>query len=362
MKKTPLYEKHRASGGRMIDFGGWLLPVQYGGILEEHAAVRERAGLFDVSHMGEILVRGKNAAAFLQRLVTNDLSAAQAGRAVYSPMCAPDGGTVDDLLIYKRAEDSFLVVVNAANADKDYEWITAHRAEGVELENASEDYAQLALQGPRAQAILSLLTGCPLDEIRFYRFREEVPVAGIPCLVSRTGYTGEDGFELYLPAGKAPALWDALLEAGRPLGLVPAGLGARDTLRFEAALPLYGHELSPTISPLEAGLGHFVKLGKSDFIGRQALLAVSEAGVKRRLIGFGMTGRGVARENYPVRSEGREIGFVTSGSYAPTLQKNLGLALVDAAFAGDTLEILIRGKAVEARVLPLPFYTKKYKK
>lgn len=362
MKQTSLYEKHCALGGKMIEFGGWMMPVQYSGILDEHEHVRSRAGLFDVSHMGEISVKGAGAFRYLQRLVTNDLSGAAPGRAVYSPMCFPDGGTVDDLLIYKLSEESYLVVVNAANTDKDFEWFREHRTDGVALSNVSPQYAQLAIQGPNAQAVLQKLTDFPLDQIRFYRFQADIPVCGVPSIVSRTGYTGEDGFEIYLPPEKAPQLWDRLLSAGSELGLVPAGLGARDTLRFEAALPLYGHELSETISPLEAGLGKFVKLGKDDFIGRDALLRQSETGLKRKLIGFEMVGRGIARNGCAVSFQGKEIGAVTTGSYSPTLKKSLGLALVDTGFSGDPFHVLIRGKAVEAAETAIPFYTKKYKK
>jgi len=362
MKKTPLYEKHCALGGQMIDFGGWIMPVQYSGILDEHEHVRNEAGLFDVSHMGEILVSGLGAFAYLQRLVTNDLSGAVPGRVVYSPMCYPDGGVVDDLLIYKMAEESYFVVVNAANTDKDFAWFKENLTENVIIDNVSEQYAQLAIQGPNAQTILQKLTDFPLDQIRFYHFQSDVVVCGIPSIVSRTGYTGEDGFEVYLPSEKAGLLWDELLKAGSSLGLVPIGLGARDTLRFEVALPLYGHELSATISPLEAGLGRFVKLGKDDFIGRDALIRQNEAGIKRKLIGFEMIGRGIARNGYTVSHEGKEIGYVTTGSYSPSLKKNLGLALVDADFSEDKFDIIIRDKAVEAEVTPYPFYSKKYKK
>lgn len=362
MKKTPLYEKHCALGAQMIDFGGWIMPVQYSGILEEHEQVRKAAGLFDVSHMGEIMVRGKEAFAYLQKLVTNDLSGATCGRIIYSPMCYPDGGVVDDLLIYKLSAEAYLVVVNASNTEKDFAWFKENIIENVQIADLSPQYAQIAIQGPNAQAILQKLTDFPLEKIKFYHFETDITVLGIPGIVSRTGYTGEDGFEIYLPSEKAGLLWDELLKVGSPLGLIPVGLGARDTLRFEVALPLYGHELSADITPLEAGLGRFVKLGKDDFIGRDALLRQNEEGPKRKLIGFVMTGRGIARGGYPVNSHGREIGYVTTGSYSPSLKKNLGLALVDAAFSGDKLEIVIRDKAVEAEVISYPFYSKKYKK
>lgn len=345
----------------MIDFGGWEMPVQYSGILDEHAHVRRTAGLFDVSHMGELTFRGPDAAAFLQSMVTNDLASAAVGRAVYSPMCYPDAGTVDDLLVYKRGEDDFLVVVNAANTARDAAWFREHLAGRVEMADISDRVAQIAIQGPAAQRILQPLAGIPLDSIRFYRFAQKVPVGGVECLVSRTGYTGEDGFELYLPAERAVPVWDALLAAGKPEGLVPAGLGARDTLRFEAALPLYGHELSADISPLEGGLSHFVKFGKGDFIGREALAAQQEAGPRRRRIGIRMTGRGLARGGCPVLSGGKSVGVVTTGNYSPTLRQNLALALVDSAFDGGALAVDIRGRSVDAAVTPLPFYSKKYR-
>lgn len=363
MKHTPLYEQHAALGGRIIDFGGWALPVQYSGIIEEHEAVRNAAGLFDVSHMGEVTVKGSGALAFIQHLVTNDISKAVDGQAVYSPMCYPDGGVVDDLLVYRMGAEDFLLVVNAANTDKDFAWICEHLPDDVKAENVSDKWAQLALQGPKAQAILQKLTDYPLGDIRFFHFVPNARVADMDALVSRSGYTGEDGFELYTAAENAPALWQALLDAGRGDGLLPAALGARDTLRFETALPLYGQEISADISPLEAGLTRFVKLDKPDFIGKAALVKQAEAGLKRKLVGFEMVGRGVPRSHYGVAKDGRTVGFVTTGSFSPTIKKNLGLALVEADYAVQdaALEIVIRDKPVEARIVPLPFYSKKYK-
>ena len=363
MKKTPLYEKHLALGGKMTEFGRWLLPVQYTGILEEHRRVRDAAGLFDVSHMGEVTVTGPRAGEFVEKLVTNAVRRAENGRCIYSPMCAPDGGVVDDLLVYKRADDRYLIVVNAANTDKDFEWMRAHAAEGAELCNVSGQYAQLAVQGPRAQAILQKLTDTPLEAIRFYRFREGCRVNGAEAIVSRTGYTGEDGFEVYVAPDKAPALWDAILEAGRGEGIVPVGLGARDTLRFEAALPLYGHELSDTTTPLEAGLSKFVKFDKGDFIGRDALLRQSRE-IPRTLVGLEMTDRGIARAGCEVRLGGRPAGAVTTGTFSPTLRLNIAMALVDSAClsAGEPVSVVIRGKELAAKRVELPFYTKKYKK
>ena len=364
MKRTPLYGKHVALGGRMIDFGGWELPVQYQDIIKEHEQVRVAAGLFDVSHMGEIAVKGPEAQRFIQRMVTNDISGAQDMQAVYSPMCYEDGGVVDDLLIYRMGEEDYLLIVNAANTDKDYEWLCAHVSDDVALNNVSDEYAQLAIQGPNAECILQRLCDKPLEDIKFYRFRTDVRVAGVSGIVSRTGYTGEDGFELYLPAEEAAGVWDALLEAGRDDGLVPAGLGARDTLRFEVALPLYGHELSDSISPLEAGLGMFVRLDKEEFIGKEALAAQKAAGLNRRVVGFEMTERGIPRAQLDVQRDGVSVGFVTSGGFAPSVGKNLGLALVDIGCTaeGTELDVIIRDKPVKAQVVKKPFYSKKYKK
>ena len=364
MKKTPLYDNHVRLGGKMIDFGGWQLPVQYTGIIEEHDGVRSAAGLFDVSHMGEITVKGAGADSFIQYMVTNDMSKATDGQAVYSPMCYPDGGVVDDLLIYRIGAGDYLLIVNAANTDKDLDWLKQHVADGVDIENASDRYAQLAIQGPNAEKILQRLCDIPLEEIKFFHFRSHVKVGGADAIVSRTGYTGEDGFELYLPSEDAAGLWDDLLREGQEDGLVPVGLGARDTLRFEVALPLYGHELSADISPLEAGLGMFVKPGKGAFIGRDALSAQKEAGAKRKLVGFEVTGRGIPRNGFDVQADGKSVGFVTTGSFAPTLKKTLGLALIDATYAaeGTVINVMVRNRPVEAKIVKKPFYTKKYKK
>jgi aminomethyltransferase len=361
MKQTPLFKKHQDAGGKIIDFGGWALPVQYRDIIEEHEAVRQRAGLFDVSHMGELWVEGPDALAFLQQLVTNDLTRAQDGQAIYSPMCQHDGGVVDDLLLYRVAADRWLLVVNAANTEKDEAWIKSNLSGRVSLTNRSDETAQLAIQGPRAEAVLQRLTLARLADIRFYRFMTGVLITDIPVLVSRTGYTGEDGFELYFQAADAPQLWDRLLEEGRTDSLVPAGLGARDTLRFEAALPLYGQELGPDITPLEAGLNRFVKLDKPDFIGRPALLAQHEKGLSRIRTGLAMIGRGIPRSHYEVCRGDRIVGQVTSGTFAPTLKKNLALALLDTSLAvpGQAVDVIIRGKPVQAEVVELPFYSRK---
>lgn len=354
-KKTPLFDRHVALGGRMVDFGGWALPIQYVGILKEHEQVRTGCGLFDVSHMGEIWVRGPEACAWLDTLLTNDMQSLVPGQVRYSPMCASDGGTVDDVLVYCFSKDEYLLVVNAANDDKDYAHMRALRPEGVALEHASRRTGQLALQGPKAAELLARHTDAPLSEIGYYAFLPRVKVAGIPVLLSRTGYTGEDGFELYAAWEDTGTLWDALLADA---AIQPIGLGARDTLRFESRLPLYGHELSPEISPLMAGLSAFVKLGKP-FMGRNALAAQKAGKRMPKLAAFELVGRGVPRAGMTVLdASGRAIGHVTSGGMAPTLGKPIGLALVppEYAAAGTELALEIRGKAVPARVAKDLFY------
>ena len=357
-KKTPLYDEHVKLGAKMIEFVGWWMPVQYTSIIEEHMKVRKEVGLFDVSHMGEIIVEGPDAFKFLQRLVTNDVGKAVGNRVVYSPMCYPDGGTVDDLLIYPQGENKYLLVVNAANTDKDYEWMKEQAAGmNVEIKNISPEVGQIAIQGPKALEVLQSITDVDLAPMKFYTWTHG-KVAGIETLlISRTGYTGEDGFEVYVEASKTPEIWRKLLEVGKTAGIAPCGLGARDTLRFEASLPLYGHELSPTISPLEAGLDRFVALEKGDFIGREALLAQKQ-NPKRQLVGLEMIDRGIPRQDYPVTKGGKEIGQVTSGSYCAYVNKNLANALVayGSVNVGDEVEVVIRGKGNKAKVVPLPFY------
>lgn len=362
-KQTPLYDTHVRYGGRMVEFGGWQLPVQYSGIKEEHQAVRTKAGLFDVSHMGEVIVKGRDALIFLQKLVTNDVAKLNVDQVLYTPMCYPSGGTVDDLLIYKRA-DGYLLVINAANIEKDWNWIQeVAESFAVELANVSDQTAQLALQGPLAAGILAKLTGVPLDGLSYYHFIPEAEVAGKQVLISRTGYTGEDGFELYCRPDAATHLWEAIMEAGQPLGLLPCGLGCRDTLRFEVCFPLYGHELSRDISPVEAGIGMFVKLDKGDFNGYRALREQKEHGPKHKIIGFEMLDRGVARAGYPVWVDGGQAGVVTTGSYSPSLNKNLGLALIDAGHTGigNKIMIEIRGKQLAAQIIAKPFYKREGK-
>ncbi|MFS0872037.1 glycine cleavage system aminomethyltransferase GcvT [Paenibacillus xylanilyticus] len=352
----PLYQQYE--GVRCIDFGGWELPVQFSGIQKEHEAVRERAGLFDVSHMGEFTVRGEQAEAFLQKMTTNDVTTLVPGQAQYTLMCYPDGGVVDDLLVYKLEDQHYMLVVNASNIDKDWAWLQEHMVPGVSMKNDSEETALLALQGPLAVDIIGKVTDTDVSTIEPFRFVKNAEVCGVKLLLSRTGYTGEDGFELYVTADQAAAVWNGLMQAGEPHGLVPAGLGARDTLRFEAKLPLYGQELSPTISPLEAGVGMFVKLNAGPFIGHEALLQQKNDGPARKLVGIEVLERGIPRPHYPIYAEGVQIGEVTTGTQSPTLKRNLGLALIDSKYAalGTPLEIEIRGKKLKAEVVKTPFH------
>lgn len=360
MKHTPLFDAHVRLGGKLIDFGGWELPVQYSGIGEEHHAVRTAAGLFDVSHMGEVTVKGKDAERYLNMMLTNDVEKLKIGRAQYTAMCYEDGGTVDDLLVYKLDDASYLLVVNAANSDKDFQWLQKHTGEfEVRVENVSQEWAQLAIQGPKAEKIVQTLTHVDLSSIRFFGFVEDCQIAGVPTLVSRTGYTGEDGFELYCPATAAEKLFAAILEAGKDEGLLPCGLGARDTLRFEANLALYGQELTRDISPLEAGIGFAVKTQKEAyFIGKEALHAQKEAGLTRKLVGVEMIDRGIPRHGYEVVASGKVIGTVTSGTKSPTLEKSLGLAILDVDHTELATEVYvnIRGKERKAQVVSTPFY------
>ncbi|MEW4426611.1 glycine cleavage system aminomethyltransferase GcvT [Paenibacillus pabuli] len=357
--RTPLYPLYQQyEGVRCIDFGGWELPVQFSGIQKEHEAVRERAGLFDVSHMGEFTVQGEQAEAFLQKLTTNDVTALVPGQAQYTLMCYPDGGVVDDLLVYKLEDQHYMLVVNASNIDKDWAWLQEHMVSGVSMTNDSAETALLALQGPLAADIIGKVTDTDVSIIEPFRFVQNAEVCGVKLLLSRTGYTGEDGFELYVQADQADAVWNGLMEAGADHGLVPAGLGARDTLRFEAKLPLYGQELSPTISPLEAGVGMFVKLNSGPFIGHESLLQQKNDGPARKLVGIEVLERGIPRPHYPIYAEGVQIGEVTTGTQSPTLKRNLGLALINSQYAalGTPLEIEIRGKKLKAEVVKTPFH------
>ncbi|MDQ3648934.1 MAG: glycine cleavage system aminomethyltransferase GcvT [Acidobacteriota bacterium] len=349
-------------GGRMVDFGGWDMPVQYPlGTVEEHLRTRTRSGLFDVSHMGEIDVRGADAIPFINRLCSNDVTNLVDGQAHYSALTTPAGTVVDDLLIYRFGPEHLMLVVNASTTQKDWEWINEYLAgEAVELKNVSADYCQIALQGPDALGILQQLTATPLAEIKYYHFRNG-EVDNVPSIISRTGYTGEDGFEIYAAADQAERLWNRILDAGRydtPEGVAPCGLAARNTLRLESAMALYGHEIDETTTLFEANLGWICKLNKGDFTGREALARQKAEGVKRRLVGFEVTERGIARDEQEVLIDGARVGRVTSGSPAPYLKKNIGLAYVPSEYAheGQRFEIDVRGRLVEARVVATPFY------
>jgi glycine cleavage system T protein (aminomethyltransferase) len=360
LKRTPLYDQHCELGARLVEFAGWEMPVQYSGVIEEHRAVRERAGLFDVSHMGEFTCVGAGALDFLQSMVPNDVAKLAEDQALYTQLCHPDGGTVDDLLIYHTGANEYTLVVNAGTTEKDWIWLTDHAVgrDNVTLTNISDRTGLIALQGPRAEAILQPLTETPLGEIAYYHSRLGM-VAGISCRISRTGYTGEDGFEFYSTWDDTPALWSAVLSAGAPHGLLPAGLGARDTLRLEAGYCLYGHELTDEISPLEAGLGWTVKLNKgADFIGREALLAQKTNGLPHKLVGVKLLERGVPREGYPILRAGERVGALTSGTMLPTVGIAAGMGYVAPAEAQPDAEIAveIRGKAVPATFAALPFY------
>lgn len=358
-KKTPFYEKHLKLNGRIVDFSGWLLPVQYKGIIEEVLATRKTASIFDVSHMGEFLLEGKGAIAFLQKVLTNDISRLTENRIMYSPVCYEHGGTVDDILVYCYGAEKYLLVVNASNSDKDFDWFSQHAGSDVVLTNLSAEIAQIALQGPNSVEILQSLTDQPLAAMKYYHFLPVVSISGVDCIVSRTGYTGEDGFEIYCSQEKAGEVWDEVWHAGQKSGLAPAGLGARDILRLEAALPLYGHELSKTMTPLNAGLDRFVSLTKDPpFIGQEALCKQNEAGLQTILCGLVMTGRGIAREGYKVTDGEVEIGWVSSGSYSPTLEKSLAMAFIrpEKAVVGSVVQVVVRGKEYGARIVKIPFY------
>ena len=356
LKRTPLYDLHRELGAKMVDFGGWEMPVQYSGIIEEHRAVRERVGLFDVSHMGELEVTGPGAFASLQGLTPNDVGKLADGRIQYSAFLTEKGTFVDDLLVYRRAADSYLVVVNASNTPKDFAW-AAGRAEGnVKIEDRSAAYALIAVQGPRSVALLSRLCAPDPSDLPYYGFRDS-QVAGAPALVSRTGYTGEDGFEIYCRPEDAERLFRKLLDDGKPEGVAPCGLGARDTLRLEAKMALYGNDIDDTVTPWEADLGWIVKIAKGDFLGRDALVAQKQAGISRKLVGFEMVDRGIGRHGYAAKTAAGD-GVVTSGTHSPTLGKPIGLARLPAPAAaiGTDFAVDIRGRGAAARVVATPFY------
>jgi aminomethyltransferase len=354
LKQTPLNAVEKELGGKMVDFGGWELPVQFAGIIEEHDAVRKDVGVFDVSHMGELTVRGPQALELLQRATCNDVTKLKDGAAHYTGLLYPTGTFVDDILIYQNAPDDFFLVVNASNSDKDFEWLKK-AAEGLDadVQNVSADYAQLAIQGPNAERLLQPMTDLNLADIRYYKFAKG-NVDGKPAIVSRTGYTGEDGFEVYISPEHAPELLRKLVESGAK----PCGLGARDTLRLEAKMALYGNDIDDTTTPIQADLGWIVKLDKGEFAGRDVLQQEKSEGPRRKLVGFEMVDRGIARHGYPITDGSEEIGVVTSGTHSPTLKKAIGLAYLplDKAAQGSEFNVLIRGKETRARVIPTPFY------
>ncbi len=360
LKKTPLNNAHRSLGGKMVDFGGWDMPVQYSGVIAEHLRTREHSGLFDVSHMGEIWVEGADAIVFVDKLTTNDVTKLVDGQAHYSALTRENGTVVDDLLVYRFDFDKFLLVVNAGTTEKDWDWITSHKAdENITLTNASADYCQIAVQGRDALSIVQKLTETKLDEIKYYHFTVG-KVDGVDAIISRTGYTGEDGFEVYADAKFAEQLWNKFLETGKygdEKGILPCGLAARNTLRLESAMSLYGHEISDEITPLEANLGWICKLN-TEFLGRDALAKQKEKGLEKKLVGFEMIDRGIARDGFDVYVEDKKVGFVTSGSPAPFLKKNIGLAFVPTTLAnvGQEIKIDVRGKHLTAQIVSLPFY------
>lgn len=360
-KKTPLYDEHLKAGGNVVDYAGWMLPVQYTGLVPEHEAVRNAVGMFDISHMGEIVVKGKDALAFVDYLMTNDITTIVDNQLLYTFMCHPHGGVVDDLIVYRFDGEYFYLVVNASNADKDYAWMLEQKGDfDVEIENISDSIAAVAVQGPLAQKTLQKLTDFDLDQIKFFFLQRDVDIAGVKCLVSRNGYTGEDGFEVYTDNEGIAKVWTAVLEAGEEFGILPAGLGCRDTLRFEASLPLYGNEMNDELNPLEAGFKYFVKLDKpADFIGKEALNKLWDDGLKRKLAGIELLGRGIAREGMEIQKDGVKIGHITTGYMSPTLKKTIANALIATEFTAlDTeVDVMIRNKPVKAKVI-----SKKYLK
>jgi aminomethyltransferase len=362
LKRTPLHAAHVKAGARMVPFGGWEMPVQYTGIIEEHRATRAAVGIFDVSHMGEFEVEGPQALAAIQSLTTNDASALSVGQVQYAVLCYPDGGIVDDLTVYRLGPDRYMITVNASNIDKDWAWVTEH-GRGARWKNVSEETALIAVQGPRAEGLVGRLADVDVTSVGYYRFARG-RVAGAPALISRTGYTGEDGFELYVGGADAERLWTALLSEGSRDGVVPVGLGARDTLRLEMKYALYGNDIDETTNPLEAGLGWVVKLDKGEFIGRPALARVRSEGPPRKLVGLEMTERAVARHGYPVVKDGAAIGVVTSGSYGPSVDAYIAMAYVATPYAsiGTELGVEIRGQIKAARVARTPFHPPRVKK
>jgi aminomethyltransferase len=360
MKKTAFTEIHRSLGAKLVEFAGFEMPVQYSGIIDEHHAVRKNVGVFDVTHMGEFIVRGKDATAFLQRMTINDVSKLFEGRVQYSAMCYDNGGIVDDLLVY-HCGDHYMLVVNASNTQKDFDWLKSHISGDVQLQDLSDSYSLLAIQGPHSFATLQKLTKVNLSPIEYYHFVRGT-LAGVDMIISRTGYTGELGFELYFDSNAAigKKVWDAIFDAGKEFGIKPIGLGARDTLRLEMAYCLYGNDIDQTTNPLEAGLGWITKLNKGDFVGKSVIADVKESGLKRKLVGFNLSEKAVARHGYTMTAGGTEVGHVTSGTFSPTLERAIGLGYVNTGWneVGKTVQVNCRGKEVAASVVNIPFVQK----
>lgn len=360
-KKTALYDEHVKLNGRMVDFAGWNMPVQYEGLASEHNACRKNVGLFDVSHMGEIHVRGKGSLDFLNSIVTNNIAKMQVGQAQYNVLCYDNGTCVDDLIVHKNSDEDFFICVNASNSDKDFAWMKEHAPKNLSVENTSSQYTQIAIQGRFAEKILSKLTDTSLPEIKYYWFKNG-KVLGYPAIIARTGYTGEDGFEVYVPWDSGPKIWSAMIELGQPFGIKPCGLGARDTLRTEMKYPLYGHEISDQLNPLEAGLGWVTKLDKPDFIGKKALVALKEKGLQKALVGLQSLSRAIPRQGYAVELNGKAIGIVTSGTMSPSLGYGIAIAYTEKEFAkiGTTLDVVIRDQRTPHKVVETPFYRRDY--
>ncbi|MBI1977272.1 MAG: glycine cleavage system aminomethyltransferase GcvT [Candidatus Omnitrophica bacterium] len=357
LRKLPLHSEHERLGARFGAFGEWYVPLYYSSVLEEHETVRTGVGVFDISHMGEFLVRGKEARQVVNRWMTNDVEKLFPGRALYSPVCRENGGIVDDIVVMEEAPDHYFIVVNAANIEKDFNWFKTHLKDGVALENISDQIALFAVQGPLSRKVIGLLFDIDLNQISYYHLLKFDSPFG-PIRLSETGYTGEEGYEIFVDCGKAQALFKRLMEVGRPLGLKPIGFGARDTLRLESKFLLYGHDMNDETTPLEAGIGWTVGWEKEDFVGKRALEEQKKKGLKRKLVGFEVSDRGIARERCSVLVNGQAVGEVTSGTFSPTLKKSIGLAYVQSEYAqvGQVIEIEVRGKAVQARVVKTPFY------
>lgn len=360
-KRTALYDEHVKLKGKMVAFGGWDMPVQYSGLADEHETCRTKVGLFDVSHMGEVMVKGSGALDYLNKLVTNNVAKIKDNQAQYTTMCYDNGGCVDDLIIHRINNDEFFICVNASNTEKDFDWMKQHASKNLSIENVSHEYTQIAVQGRFAQELLQKLTKTSLSEIKYYWFKKG-EVLGEQSFIARTGYTGEDGFEIYVPWNSGPRIWNALLEEGQKYGVKPCGLGARDTLRTEMKFPLYGHEIDQNLNPLEAGLGWVVKLDKPDFIAKKALAEIKERGLKRGIVGLKSLGKAIPRQGYAVEKDGKPVGIVTSGTLSPSLKVGIAIAYVDRSLMdiGTKLDVVVRDQRVPHEIVETPFYKRPY--